>query len=354
MKKHTSTLAVVLLALGTVIGMSATVTAADSNNTETSEVTVNITTETALDVKPDTLTYNDVSVGDRVEVSSNDHGYETIKIENTGSQEIREIWASSELPTNNPFGSADEAGTGNHISTNFLQIKPESGVGIQGDSSTFHYVERAEFFQDSAPLVEYNLGEFGAGSYDNSSVGRIRTGNNEFYFVLGYTGNSCNAAELRVADTPTTPDSLGTTDFRDSNSGDWTAYAISSYSDGSDGYGITNTSVGLDLTSAVADLGADETQTYDILAKCSNLASSEGIAEPHILLNKYDIEAGAASDLFDGDGTTTTQIYREEGTDLAPGSSFGVDVAVQVPRGVPAGTLTSGTLTLYSQAAYLN
>lgn len=351
MKKHATIATALFLAILT-LGMVSTATAANSDNNETSQVDVEVTSETALDVKPDQLTYNQVSVGDRVNVTDNDHGYESLKVENTGSEEIREIWATSELPTDNPFGSGSDASGSNHISTNFLQIRPQAGItSYGGNHSTYHYVERVEFFQDSAPLVEYDSSEFTSDGSDTVQVGRIRTGNNEFYFALGYQGtNGCSSdAELRVANDATTPDSLGTTDFRNSNSGSWTNYSISSVS-GSDGYGITGDSVSLDLKSTVDDLPEAETQTYDVMTKCDGL-DQVSQNEAHILLNRYDIEAGGSDNLYDGAGVASTSIYTDGGADLAPGDSFGVDVAVQVPRGVPSGNIAAGTLRLFSQAA---
>lgn len=333
------------------VGMASTAMAESFDNQETSSVNVNVASETALDVKPDTLTYDSVSVGDRVNQTNNDHGYESIKVENTGSQAIQRVWMETTHPSTNPFG---QGSTSAHDSANFLQVKPTDGsrTEIRGNGSTYHYVQRVEFFQDSSPLVE--VGDFGT-TYENVDVGRIRTGNNEFYFALGYDGTSCDTGQIRIGDTPNTPSSIGTNDFSDDNNASYSAYSLGATGNS---YGIVNETVSLAMDGTVPDLDySNEVQSYDILTKCDGLGSVTGIDEPHLILTRYNIEAGGAtnldSDQASGDGNIATEIFRSVGTSnhLEPGSSFAVDVAVQVPRGVPTGDITQGTLTVYSQAA---
>lgn len=354
-KQALTTVSTALFLAVLTVGMASVATAQDSNDNETSDVNVTVTSTTALDVKPDQLTYEGVSVGARVTTTSNDHGYSTLKVENTGSNPIQRVWMSSELPTSNPFGSADDASSSNHVSTNFLQVKPSNRsdlTQLRGNDSVFHYVERTEFFQDNHPLVELgsSTGDIGQ-QYANVEVGRIRAGSNEFYFALGYDGDACDSgSEIRVADVATTPDRLGTTDFSN-DGGDWTAYNMTT-NVGTDSYGITNDTVELNLTSSAGtSLTEDETQSYDILSKCNGFNTAEGISEPHILLTRYDIESGDSTNLQTGDGNTAEELWRSSSDHLSPGQSFGVDVGVQVPRGVPNGDIAEGTLTVYSQAS---
>lgn len=348
MKKHAITAGTAFLVLALVVGMASTVTAETQDDNETTDVNVTVASTTALDVKPDQLTYTDVAVGDRQTVTDNDHGYESVKVENTGSNDIQRIWMNTSFPNSNPFGQGSVSA---HNSANFLQIKPLGDeTYIRGNNSTYHYVQRYEYFQDNSPLVD--LGSFSS-SYDAVDVGRIRAGNNEFYFALGYDSGSCDTgSELRIGDTPTTPTSIGTNNFDSSNSDDWTAHNISTTV--GTGYGITNESISLALDGSVDGISGDETQEYDVLTKCDGL-SNVAPSEPHIILTRYNVEAGNADNLeptvAGGSGDVVTEVWRSTGSSsLSPGQSFEVDAAVHIPRGVPDGDITEGVLTVYSQA----
>ena len=345
MKKQARKVATTFALIALTVGMASTAAAEETNNTETSSVDVTVSSTTALDVKPDQLTYTGIEVGERATETDNDHGYTSIKVENTGSEAIDQVWMDTSFPDTNPFGEGD---ANLHDSANFLQVKPSntsSYTSLRGDSDTFHYVQRAEFFQDTSPLVELDDFEYSGTETEgyNESVGRIRAGDNEFYFALAYDGNSCAEADLRVGNTPVQPDTMGTNDFSNDNSDEWTQYDISAANSG-DSYGVTNDSVTLELANP------DENQTYDIMTKCSNF-NPDNPSEPHLMLTKYNIEAGGHTNLFENDGNTATQIWRTSTNDLEPGQSFATDIAVQVPRGVPAGSVSTGTLTVYSQSA---
>jgi len=330
------------------IGMASTALAETSDDKETSNVDVNVTAETALDVKPDQLTYNQVSVGDRVNVTDNSHGYETLKVENTGSNDIQRVWLSTSRSSTGPFGTGTAA---DHDSANMLQVKPSdtSVTGVSGDGSTYHYVSRVEYFESSTPLVD--LGDYDT-KWGNVSVGRARFGNNEFYVALGYDGSACTSGELRVADTPTTPTSLGTVSFDSGDSGSWTNYTIGGASESAEEVGIAQSAVSFALDGTVADLAGSETHNYDVLTQCSSFGG-DGPQEEYFTMTRYDVEEGETSNLDGGDGSQAQEIFdtASAGEDLYPGEHFGIDMAVQVPRGVPNGDLTTGKLTVYSQAA---
>lgn len=348
--KRAKTTGLTLLAIAMAIGMASTATAITDDDDETSDVNVTVQPETVLDVKPDQLDYTDVKVGERKDETSNDINYTKFKVENTGSNDIQRIWADSTYPSDNPFGSGTVT---EHDAGNFLQIAPydpDNLAGISG-SDTFHYIERVEFFQDSAPLVD--IGGMN-GTYSDVEVGRIRFGNNEFYYALGHDGaGSCQ--EIRVADNPTVPSSLGTNDFSISNSGAWTNYTMSS--SGASGYEVTNESVTFDLDGSVDGISSGETQDYDILGTCGSddLGSISGLSEEHIRLVRYNIDPVDSSNLDDsdgGNGEVVEEIWDTSGSGshLNPGQSFSVNVSVMVPRGIPDGEVTEGTLTVYSQA----
>ena len=329
------------------IGMASMVTAETADATETSDINVTVSAETALDVKPDQLDYTGVAVGDRKTETSNAINYTQLKVENTGSNDIQRIWADVSTPSSNPFGQGD---ANVHDSANFLQIAPYDPNGLAGlnGQDTFHYVERIEFFQERSPLVD--IGSMNT-TYSDVEVGRVRFGNNEFYFALGHDGSSCQ--EIRVANSPTVPDSLGTNDFSIANTANWANYSMGASGDAA--YQITNESVQFDLQN-VEGINNAETHDYDIMATCGtgNLGSISGLDEEHLRLVRYNIDPNSVDNLVTGNGEVSEAIWDTQGgavsDQLHPGQSFSVNVSVQVPRGVPAGDITEGTMTVYSQA----
>ncbi len=354
MKKHTSTLGVVLLALATVIGMASTVSAADVNDTETTNVTVTVNAETALDVKPDDLQYGNADVGTLVNES--DRGFDAVKVENTGSEDIMEIWLDTTKPSDDPFGQGDQNA---HDSANFLKVKPRDLTqvgGLRGNDSNYHYITRAEFFESDMPLIQTG-DDWDSEGYDSGEflTGRLRFGEDEFNYVLATDSNTCDgsgnpSAKIRIADTPNTPSSLGTYDFSDDASPqDYTEYNITTTSSG-DGYGVTQSQVELNMSD-------NKIETYDLLTACdSGNVNSDDFNQEHVLVNRYDIQAGSHNDLQSTDGSASQQILRstQNSNDLYPGDSFTLDIAVQVPRGVPAGQLTEGTMSILAQTSTNN
>jgi hypothetical protein len=343
MKKHVSTLGLVLLAIATVIGMASTATAADVNDTETTNVTVDVTAETALDVKPDDLQYSGASVGTLVNKS--DNGFDAVKVENTGSEDIMEVWLETTKPNTDPFG---QGSTSAHDSANFLKVKPRDLTqvgGLRGNDSNYHYITRAEFFESDMPLIQTGTDWSGDFSSDSAEflTGRLRFANDEFNFVLGTDGATCDgsgspSAKIRIADTPNTPTSLGTYDFSDDGS-DYSEYNITTSNQG--GYGITQNQVPLNMSD-------NRVETYDIQTACDSGNVNTEFDQEHILVNRYDIQSGGADDLQANSGSISQQILRSTGTgdDLYPGDSFTLDIAVQVPRGVPSGQLAEGTMSI--------
>lgn len=337
MNKKASTLGLVLLAIATVIGMASTATAATVNDTEETNVTVNVSAETALDVKPDTLDY-DASVGSLV--NNSDRGFDAVKVENTGSEDIMEVWLETTKPSSDPFG---QGSTSAHDSANMLKVKPRNNTPqeIRGDETDYHYITRAEFFEDDMPLIQTGS-DWNSEGFSEFLTGRVRFGNDEFNYVVATSG-TCDGsgspdAKLRVADTPNTPSSLGTYDFSDSGT-DYTQYNVTSMSQSP--YGITQSTVSFSMSDG-------DTESYDVMTACSDGSTASSFSEEHVLVNRYDIQAGESTDLQATDGSTTEQILRSttSNNDLFPGDSFTVDMAVQVPRGVPTGELSEGTMSI--------
>jgi len=331
------------------VGMASVGTAASEDDQETTDVNVTVASTTALDVKPDQLDYTDTDVG--AQNLTSDRGFGAVRVENTGSEEIDKIWLNGTHHTSDPFGTGAAA---NHDAANFLQVKPKDTSalnGLQGNDTTYHFVNRVEFLQSDNSLIQTGSSWDGT-AYSDFDIGRFRAGQYEFYFVIARNQAKCDGSvgdpKMRVANTPSTPSSLGTFDFSDSGS-DYTQYNITNSADTN--YGVTgsgpSTPNGVVLN--FTDAGADKYRVYDVLTDCDG--SEVGSTEGHVLRTKYNIEAGGASDLESSDGHATLPIFSSTSSPLQPGQSFAIDTAVEVPRGVPTGEVGEGTMSVLATAA---
>jgi len=375
MKKVLTAVLVATLALG----LTATVTAEtiEDEDAETSDVTVGISPTTELDVKPDNLDYQDIEVGtdptvvDTIDeadeedaVPADEDGFYALEFENTGSENIELIWAEASVPEEDPFGQNSD---GLYDPGNMFQIRPDGGIdGVTDvdDEDQFSFINRVEFIDSEDEAQSFIQTEDQDGDDDEVFVGRFRTGEKEFYYTVQNTDgqNTCEGGELRVANTPTTPEDLGTFDFTDENE--------NSDSEGEDGWQTES------IGSAQTDAGGDETseqlgiatgveldfegegdsvdREFDVLTHC-------GEDEPHVVTTTFAAEwqpgnvldSDSDTVLVEEAGDATTHIIEASGSDaLNPGQSMTVDATLEVPLGVSEGDLGSdgdgGTLTFYA------
>jgi len=351
MKKLASTVSAALLVAVLAVGLAAT-GAADVDQEDDSEVEVTVSSEVAVDVQPDTLSYSD----DLTPGESNftdDVGHEQIEIENIGSEDIGEVWAASSSPSEDPFGQGE---TDAHNTGNFVQISLATALADEDgaypdaldQSSTNenpHYINRVEFTEDPAP--SYIQTDTDSDDLVDSSViedvdiGRFRMGEEEYFYAVYHDGDgtaSCSgddSSELWVGESVHTPGDLGTFDFTTNE--DSVTEEISDTDAASD-YGVVEG----------VELGDEE---YNLFTYCDE--DSNG----HAIRTRFNVEIDTSglegSDDTIDERTDGQQRFILEETSTAdntlrPGQSFPVDVGVNVPNGVPEGSIEDGSLTIFA------
>lgn len=340
----------------------------DSNKSETADITVGISSTTAIDVKPNQLDFQNLEVGTQT-TQENDGGNEfgSFSLENIGSEYIDLVWATASHPNSDPFGTGI---SGNYDAGNFLQLKPgntaRAGVPSDTADSNYHYVNRYEFANswsnssnEIPTYIRADPANVRTSAPTDTYVGRIQAGDEwYFYTVVPSSGSSTctggNGAELRVGNAKHSSSAFGTVDFTDDNQNDdgSTGYTTYSLQTTSGDYGLTTDSISLDFQVDSSPV----TRTYDFLTRCD----PEGVEQddPHVIRTRYNVQAGDIADLNtvpDGTGTSdnagvATRFLlnpSSDGADLLPGEHLAIDAAIEVPQGVPEGSVSDGLLTFY-------
>lgn len=322
-----------LIALVT-IGFTATVTAQTDNLSDDSDVNVTVSAETSVDMDPESLVYGDVFPGDAQ--LEDDNNITRVQVENVGSNPVDRVYMSADTPTSNGFGTGDAT---NYLSSNFLEINVSDNAGFNfgGSINAYDYpvfVNRKEYAEIND--LSYIFVE------DEASweYGRFRVGENEYFWALRNTTDISGTTDtvIRVGRTAHNQSSTGTQDF--TNGGDGSRY---------DEYTITDTGTNTDIGTAtnvlVGNNGEDITATaanhreYDLVVKTSTTGNGVYVVRSRFDTNSegVDLSTGGASNyIFDS----------ASGDRLQPGDSFQVGTSVRVPRGVAAGEVANGLLTV--------
>lgn len=346
--------ALLLAVTGAVLlGLSTSAAALSQNATQSSEVNVSVTSEVAVDLHPQSLEYEATDVG--ALNTTTDRGFDQLTLENVGSEYIDNIWVNATTPSSDPFGTGN---ANNYDAGNFLVLKPNNASGkLVGNSDVYNFVNRVEFGTYTQAEIPSYINAPADGSYvdangdalsgvQNITVGRFRIGDEEYFWAIPL-GNSdpgtaqCDGGGLNtlyVAKEPHTASDTVPVDFTDGNgfpaiSGtDYETYNITETGEVSGG-GVTETQ--LELT---AD-GSNQ-RNYGLITSCPAGASE-------LTRTRYNIEAGGASDLSTEEGATDYLLDTSvDGEMLQPGEFVEFDVGIEVPRGVPEGSVTSGKLTV--------
>ncbi len=384
MKKE---LTIGLLTVALTIGLASTVTAQDSS--QETNVTVDVSGVTQLDVRPSSLSYTDVAGNDSLEAlepgqsrSTSDGLFSQIEVENIGSERIGNIYGRATMPTQQPFGTDVADGGANHSTGNFVTVSLDTAnegryrlSDVVPNIENPHHLNRVEYFEENPPTyIQTESDTFGGEAVQNQEVGRFRVGGAEYFFVI-YETDASNGT-LVIGDTPHTPTEIGTTDFTDGGS---------DYSTTSLDFSSTATGAGSNVarvqsqefvkfnTSSdsydgedplLADGSAEETnynslddisgtvRTYDLyVSKTSNgIGSNDG----YILRSKFNVAPLAPDEDWTGNsnrGSGALQSFLYAGNEneaLQPGENFPIDIGVQVPLGVDQNGIEEGTVTIVS------
>ena len=381
MKKLASTISAALLVAVLAVGLAATGAAEDE---ESSEVTVEVSGVTELDVRPSALEYQDVEPGEDREISEND--FEHLEISNIGSENIQEIHAESTMPAVNPFGDSDAE----HDTGNFITISTETAndgdysdleTGL-ADESTMHFLNRVEYSETTPPTYittedgDIEDSEAGSTVIDGGDVeeevGRFRAGGVEYFYVLYHEGGTASEDNfvLRIGDAPHTSTELGTVDFSNDGDDSYTEYTQddAESADGfSDQYSLLTGQEFVSFDTGDSDFEGENLvedgavneeelpeSLEDVQVRQYNLypytEDTEG-EENHIIRTKFNTEQQSPvgedrSDKTNSGSQKAIFSASEPNNQLQPGASFPIDVGIQISQGVDQDGVSSGSMTL--------
>ena len=333
--------------------------AGDNFENDSTTVDVRVTSKVAVDIKPETLNYPFVDVGEQETISN--RSFEAVTIRNTGSEYIDRIWLNSSYPTSDPLGgAATDYDAGNFFQVKITSASDSIGTQVPSETGNYHFVNRVEYnFESDSEVPSFITAPNGTtdmeigGSAESSDgtapaeveVGAFRQGGEEYYYALlesssGCDGTGTTQAELRVADTPTSASQLGTVDFTDSgpenSPADWTSYSVSDLSSSSYGF-VGNGGNGVTLGP----------RTYDVLTACDNANIATDSTE-RTLRTSFNAAPGDTNDIVANGNGVTNFVYSGDGSNgLAPNSFMTLDTGVEVPRGVTQGSVSPGTFRVF-------
>lgn len=366
MKKE---LTIGLLTVALTIGLASTVTA-ESQNTD---VGVNISDTVQLDVKPDRLEYGQDGDGLVVggQSTTSDSGYNHIEISNIGSDRLDKIYAQADMPTAQPFGTT--SGTNQHNTGNFVVVSLDTvndegysigGISSRGTDEEFHFLNRVEYYEDNFPTYlsvaedsdDVN-GTTGSLEDEAPHVGRFRVQDASYWFVYYETDGD---DVLKVANTPETPTSLGTSDFTEGGD-DYTLYEDSEFDDNPDasadlieGQSLAVPTNSYDGSNPLLDDGGENTDQDSSIDSVREY--NLWIDSDQIVRTRFNVEQDSPNDNWTPStetGGAVDYILDASNTEddaLQPGENFPVDFGVEVPNGVDASSITEGSVTFFAEA----
>lgn len=393
MKLQIKKLTVAVLTVILSLGMISVATAEE----ETSEVEVTVDDVVELDVKPDTVSYTsageiseDLSPGEQRETS--DRGFNQIEVENIGSDRLDNIYTQATMHTEGPFGSTPNQDL-DHNTGNFAVLSTETAqadsyrVATEGglaDVSEMHYLNRVEYFEDTAP--QYVLTEDTSSTLDLSDdqtasdsttvdddisavdIGRIRVGEASYFFVI-YTLETEGDRWMLIGGAPETPTILGTNDF--TNDGDqFTAHEVDEGEVGQSDVGVVTNQdfVTFDTQESsdydgqrliedgdvVDDADPDGYTLDDINAEARTYNVYSDFNEDLVVRTKFNVVQESPEGVSYEERTSGAQEYilsaSNDNEALQPGENFPVDFGVQVPNGVDSDQIFDGTVTFVAEA----
>lgn len=325
--KRASHLAMAMAVIGLVIGLTATVTAISEETNDNATVSVTVASQTAVDVTPSDLNYNQVDPGARQEVSDGPDSdqFTGVEIENIGSLNLTHVWLNATVPTSNPFGSgiSSEYDAGNFIMVNSTG---EAGTGVVPADTHYSYVNRREYNESNDLSYIFTPTDM------NWQYGRFRAGSQEFFWAVNVTDTgNCDTSgdDFRVGNLAHNESATGSNDFTDTN--EYTSYDLTDLTSGP----YLAPSVSLDMPS-------QPDRDYDVLVSCSD--------PTYTVRTEYNPTAEGSSDLTI-DGTVAQHLVNSTATSpdaMQPGDHFSLDMAVEVPQGVADGSVESGLLRVFA------
>lgn len=320
------------------IGLLSTAAAED---TDESEVIVDVSTETAVDMHPEQLSYSGITPGS--EALEDDSGVAAVQIENVGSNSIDTVHMEATAPEETPFATGDRDA---YDTANFVSIdvsNPEDHTDLDDSINAYDYpvfVNRKDFAE--VRDLSYIFVE----DEEEWEYGRFRVADEEYFWAVETSiDGSETDLELRVGTTAHTQSQTGTSDFGD-GAEDYDTYQMTSVQDGSEDnptYWVPDEAVSIPRTdSGDETIAQEDWRDYDVVVQ-TDPGATGGV---YTVRSRFNEEVEGVD--LTTEGSVTDYIFNSDGASvLEPGDSFPVDVNVNVPRGVPSGDASSpGILTV--------
>ena len=318
-KRLAVVLALVAVALGTLsLNGPTPVHAANTNVTDSANISVLVAALTLVDVTPNRLVFNASGGLNPGSVGTGSDLYNTnrekpgsIQIENIGSTNITHIWMNTTYESSNPFGQGN---ANNYDAANFVVVSREN-------AGSYYFVNRVEY-NETRSLVYVNVP-------NGWRYGRIRNTTYEYFWAVQNQSNqnNCNTTTVRIGINYHSQSVEGSTNFDPSEG----ATAGTDYNE------FTLTDAGSSEYVGYANINAGPWNGYCIAVwNCGE----------KLMLYKYNIDAPG------GTACTNADYFWDNATDgnLHPGNSTVADLRVRIPYGVMMGTVKEGTLTVIAQS----
>jgi len=308
------------------------------NDSETSNVSVYVSTKTMVDVNPAAFNWT-ADPGGLGDESTETNSFYAIQIENIGSHNITHVWFNATYPSQSPFGVGSTANTdtGNYV----VLSEPTQNNTVISNRTLFHqvlnltyrFINRAEY-NNTRSLV-YVTDPEGNLPTDISKYwyGRFRNASSEYFWMVNTTDGSCENNEFFIGDNPHTKVTTGSVDFSNCVAG-----LTGGPSAGVDacrwGTFTNNSIVGggpVGTTYGYAEVNISGEHYCVVISNCSRLFFSRWNKDfPFNLCNSPYAE-------YSWDSAVDGQ--------LTPGDSFVMGIKVRVPYGIYEGASNQGYIT---------
>ncbi len=360
-----------LLVAMTAILATSNVSADVADDSEDLNVSVEVASQTWIDIAPDHIRWYNVNPGaDSTNFTDEERGttnHEGIVIRNIGSTDIKTVWFNASYPSSLPYGTGT---LGNYDTANFVLLSQADIDGNNSDQTDlvrYYYINKKEYPEAERSYIDADTYDIVAGrnipylqtmhpetsSDKNVTIGRLRDGENEYFWALLENDNSdCNRTAgssehptFRIGLAPHNETYVGDIDLTAGCEAGLTCEEITTWNGQGDDYyyGV------LDLDSnrwkgAVVKLDID-CQGITFVTWNKDLAM-DTITNPadnsanYWLANATSYSGSNFPQGVDlGDDSRSTEV-------LAPGEYYTGWLKLRLPWGIPAGYLDTGTITV--------
>lgn len=303
------------------------------NATDNATIMVTLNTKTMIDISPNNMSFGLMDPGTRsVNYTNIELGASSktaFQLENIGSSNITYMWLNVTQPTSRPFATGNSANydAANFVAASINQSPDGSAIAL----NTMSFIDRIEY-NESRELVYLNVPS------NTQTYGRLRSGFNEFFWVLFGDTTLCNASsdvgglDFRIGLSPHNQTQTGTIDFVG---------------------GVEDTNWDTVNLAAMYDSGVNANWSYNtngagvisLDTPNSRYCVASFIDCSKIRLFRWNSDApGAGTCGLDG-----AYAYNSTNNPLYPGDSMAMNIEVRVPFGTAMGAIKTGYLTVIAQ-----